>query len=213
MCQFLRRRARQPREARVLQCPCAMTPQRISAQLLTQLDVLIQAVHDDPVLSHGLCRERERLLAHLQLTVEPWLSRQRLYPPQVPRHAMRCKHALGGRAHRRWRLQNDRQHRSRQRLCSSLREVCYIALAAEIIDSYAFDRLCLLSQRAKRPAPPKPPQASSSSPSAGLGSGGGMPSGASLSGIVAGAGSLGATSPGRPSRTYRSSVSTMRAWA
>ena len=192
-----------------------MTPQRISAQLLTQLDVLIQAVHDDPILSQGLTRERERLLAHLQLTVDPWLSRQGLNPPRMPRRAMRCKHALGGRSHRRWRLQNDRKHRSRQRLCSSLREVCYIALAAEIIDSRAFDRLCLLSQRAKRTAPPNParPQASSSSPSAGLGSGGGRPSGASLPGIVAGAGSLGATSPGRPSRTYRSSVSTMRAWA
>lgn len=192
-----------------------MTPQRISTQLLNELDALIDAVQDNPVLTQGLQRERERLLLHLQLTVEPWLQSHGLDDPQVPRRSARCKVAQGERAYRRWRIQNARQQRSRRRVCSSLREACYLALAAEIIDGHQFDRLHLLSQRALRldnVSLLRLDQASSSSPSTGLGSIG-TRSGVCFSGSISGSVGRAGTSPERPSRTYRSSVSTMRAWA
>lgn len=203
-------------QARLLQCRRFMTPQRISEQLLNHLDVLIHAVQDDPVLADGLRRERERLLAHLQRTVEPWLQRLERISARSAQQSSRCRNGLGRRALKRWRINSAQHWHNRRRICSSLREACYLALAAEVIDSHTFDRLRLLGQRAGRPGGPTASlaQASSSSPSPSIGPGSGnTPSGTRLSGTSLGSVGLGGSSAGRPSRTYRSNVSTMRAWA
>lgn len=191
-----------------------MTPLRISEQLLSQLDVLISSLQDDPVLATGLRRERERLVCHLQFTVEPWLRAQGLSRRPAIVSSQVCSLRNNQRTHRRRRIQNTIQRRGRHRLCASLQEACYLALAAEIIDGRVFDRLSLLSQRTLRTArsQDRNDQASSSSPSAWPTSLG-TPSGESGSGTLIGGTGRGDVSAGRPSRTYRSSVSTMRAWA
>lgn len=184
-----------------------MSPVSLSQQLLGQLDVLIAAVADDPILRQGLLRERRRLAAHLDATVEPWLRSQNLdLPKRYSRNSARRPSPYQLAA-------CQRQARARTRGYFRLRHASYLAIDAELIDARIFDRLQLLGRRALRgqPEPASSSYASSSSPSAGGGSTGEV-SGVRCSGPPIGASRGGVLSP-LPSRTNRSSVSTSRAWA
>lgn len=180
-----------------------MLPVSLSEELLRQLDVLIAAVADDPVLSHGMQRERSRLASHLQTAVEPWL---RTLDPRPPSAAGRCR-----RPSRHILSTCQRNGRARVRGYVRLRRASYLALDAELIDARIFDRLQLLGRRALQVLSPPAlaAYASSSSPSAG---GGSVGSGALRSGLLGISEGGGGLSP-LPSRTNRSSVSTSRAWA
>lgn len=182
-----------------------MLPLSLSEDLLRQLDVLIAAIADDPVLSQGMRRERSRLAAHLQTTVEPWL---RTLDSRSPPPARRCRRR---QLSRHIISAYQRSGRARVRGYSRLRRASYLALDAELIDARIFDRLQLLGRRALQvPAPSAPAgYASSSSPSA---AGGSVGSGALRSGPP-GSTEGGAVPSPLPSRTKRSSVSTSLAWA